>query len=463
MKNRPLPVKPRMLLLFTLLCAAVASWQTVHAASIAVTNTNDSGAGSLRWALESANDGDTIYFDFVSLPATITLTSYLSVTNSVTINGPAANLLAVNGNGRPQCIIGSDKKATTVTISGLTFTNGAGISITQSFASYPTAVTLSNCTVSGNSSDSPGGGIDIYGGQLTLNNCVVSNNSTTDVGGGISIRRGYERGGHGIGTTVTVNNSTISGNSAAIGGGIKNDGANGEGGSFAHLVINNSTISGNSATPGTGGGIYSSGYGSTCAGCGATVSASNSTISSNSAAGAGGGGIYNRSGHGRGAAGNSILIVKNSTISGNSGGLGGGIYNDGQLAMLTIGDTILKTGASGQNIYNIDSARVTSLGYNLSSDNGSGLLTGPGDQVNTDPQISALQNNGGPTLTHALLNFSPAIDHGNPGFTAPPDEDQRGCPFDRVFNNRIDVGSFESQPTRPPCPSPRPRPTPGPR
>jgi hypothetical protein len=439
MKNRSLPVKPRILLLFSLLCAAVASWQTIHAASIAVTNANDSGAGSLRWALESANDGDTIYFDLVSLPATITLTSYLSVHKSVTINGPAAHLLAVNGNGRPLCSIESG----IVTISGLTFTNGAGIGITQSFRSSPTAVTLNNCTVSGNSSGTPGGGIDIYGGQLTLNNCVVSNNSTTYDGGGISIRRGYQRGGLGIGTTVTVNNSTISGNSASNGGGIKNDAANGEGGSFAHLVINNSTISG----------------------CGATVSVSNSTISGNSAAGAGGGGIYNRSGHGRGVAGNSILIVKNSTISGNSGGLGGGIYNDGQLAMLTIGDTILKTGASAQNIYNIDSGRVTSLGYNLSSDNGSGLLTGPGDQINTDPQISALQNNGGPTLTHALLNFSPAIDHGNPGFTPPPDEDQRGCPFDRVFNNRIDVGSLESQPQphSPPCPTPRPRPTPGPR
>jgi hypothetical protein len=123
--------------------------------------------------------------------------------------------------------------------------------------------------------------------------------------------------------------------------------------------------------------------------------------------------------------------------------------------------TILNTGPSGTNILN-NAGMFASLGYNLSNDNGAGLLNSPGDQINTNPQLGPLQNNGGPTFTHALLPGSPAIDAGNPSFTPPPDYDQRDCPFDRVFNGRIDVGSFESQPQpqSPPCPSPRPRPTP---
>jgi hypothetical protein len=61
--------------------------------------------------------------------------------------------------------------------------------------------------------------------------------------------------------------------------------------------------------------------------------------------------------------------------------------------------------------------------------------------------LGPLQNNGGPTFTHALLPGSPAIDAGDPNFTPPPDYDQRGPGFVRVFNGRIDVGSFEVQPT----------------
>ena len=63
MKNLTLLLKPRILLLFALLCAAVGSVQLVNAATFTVINTNDSGAGSLRQALADANDGDTINFD----------------------------------------------------------------------------------------------------------------------------------------------------------------------------------------------------------------------------------------------------------------------------------------------------------------------------------------------------------------------------------------------------------------
>ena len=88
------------------------------------------------------------------------------------------------------------------------------------------------------------------------------------------------------------------------------------------------------------------------------------------------------------------MTVVNSTLSGNSGAAG--IYNIG--TSLRIGNTILKTGSSGGNIFNVNGS-FTSLGYNLSGDDGSGLLTGTGDQINTDPLLGPLANNGGPTPT----------------------------------------------------------------
>ena len=76
---------------------------------------------------------------------------------------------------------------------------------------------------------------------------------------------------------------------------------------------------------------------------------------------------------------------------------------------------------AGENIYN-EGGTVTSLGHNLSSDGGGGFLTGAGDQINTDPLLGPLQDNGGPTFTHRLLSGSPAINAGDPNA---PARDQR--------------------------------------
>jgi hypothetical protein len=131
-------------------------------------------------------------------------------------------------------------------------------------------------------------------------------------------------------------------------------------------------------------------------------------------------------------------------------------------AVVHLNDVILQGGAAGGNILNQGGA-VISDGYNLSNDSCGGFLTGPGDQTNIEPMLGPLQDNGGPTLTHALLPGSPAINAGDPNFTPPPSYDQRGPGFDRVVNGRIDIGSFEVQgstPTPTPRPTARPRPTP---
>ena len=297
---------------------------------------------------------------------------------------------------------------------------------------------------------------------------------------GITITHGIDVTGAGIWNdhaTLTVNSCAITGNSATdskyAGGGILNDGfCCGLGSGPATLNVANSTISGNSANAGFGGGIMNLGLGFP-----ATLAVSNSTITGNTARDqAGGGGIDTSSD------GQAVATVANSTLSNNFGYAG--IINDGEL---TIGNTILKAGAR-PTIIKVGFGHTTSAGYNLSSDNADGLLNGPGDQINTEPMLGPLQDNGGPTLTHALLPGSPAIDAGNPNFTPPPFDDQRGPGFDRVVNGRIDKGSFEVQgpgptptptatftptptatatptstPTATPRPSPTPRSSPGPR
>ena len=173
-----------------------------------------------------------------------------------------------------------------------------------------------------------------------------------------------------------------------------------------------------------------------------------STISDN------GSGIYNDNG----ALGASVF---NTTMSNN----GVEIQNFNAPVVVAMSDTIFNVSPGGHSILN-DFGTVTSYGYNVSSDDGGGYLNGTGDQINTDPMLGPLQNNGGPTFTHELLKGSPAIDAGDPNFTPPPYYDQRGPDFLRVRNDRVDVGSFEVQAGSGPSPTPTstgtPTPTPTP-
>lgn len=342
---------------FATICVALLSviGNLTQATVIPVTNTNDSGPGSLRQALALANDGDTI--DATGISGAISLTTgELVVGHSVIINGPGADLLAVDGNAASDVF--HVTSIGTITISDLTIRDGQN-----------------------------------------------------NFGGGIL---------NGSGGTLTITNSTVSGNLAAFGGGIYNSGT---------LNIINSTVSGNMANS-EGAGVYNA----------TTLTITNSTFSSNTARGEGGACING-----------GMLLITNSTLSGNSAGdLGGGVFN---LGTLHIGNTVLKRGDSGANISKANNGTVMSFGYNVSSDDGGGFLTGPGDQINADPLLGPLQNNGGPTFTHALLPGSPAIDAGDPQFTPPPFYDQRGPGFLRVRNGRIDVGSFEVQAGATPTPT----------
>src|SRR5947207_7280657 len=147
MKSKIVSSIKRLACVLALLCAIVAH---ARADTITVTNTNDSGPGSLRQALADANDGDTITF---AVTGTIGLTSgELLVDKSIIISGPDADNLAVNGNVKSRVFeIGSGRS---VSISGMTIVNG---------------------DASGDVPD--GGGIYNDHATLTLGDCTVSNNS----------------------------------------------------------------------------------------------------------------------------------------------------------------------------------------------------------------------------------------------------------------------------------------------
>ncbi len=391
--------------------ATLFLWTTVHAATITVSTTNDSGAGSLRAALAAAAYGDTI--DATGVSGAITLTSgQLVVATGLTILGPGPANLAIDGNstGRVFHVV----NAVNAVIAGLSITNGA---------------------VSGSFPGNEGGGIWNDHSVLTLSNCVITGNS----GGGGNGAGIYSDGSSGY-AQLTIIASTISGNTGWSGAGIYNYAYQGT--SYVSIVA--STISGNIAGgPGVvGGGIWNNGNNSGFA----SLAVSLSTFSGNSAP-LSGGGIYN----GGASSGTAPISVFGSTFSGNSASNGGAIFNTGTggTATVSIADTILKTGVLGANIDN-NIGTVTSGGYNLSSDNGDGVLTKATDQLNTDPMLGPLANNGGPTFTQAPLPGSPAIDKGK---NSGPATDQRGLPrtvddpciANAAGGDGSDIGAVEAQ------------------
>jgi hypothetical protein len=389
-----------------------------------VANTFDSGPGSLRQAILDANacpGKDVIVFDPTAY-GTITLTNgELLIADDLFVYGPGPTNVAIDGN-YPNTTnrVFEVGPGINVTIAGLTISNG--------FA-----------PLSSDEEIGAGGGILNFDSALVVSNCSVVGNSVGyhGVGGGGICSFAVEGP-----ASLYVVNSTISSNLAgalAVGGGIASLAQ-----SNATLTILNSTLSYNSGDDGSSGmGVYNA------SGSGGTASAQiiNSTFSSNSIS-VGGFGV----GVGNAAFGGTAEIqLVNCTFNGNSAGsdgVGGGIYNDAEdgTATAQLVSTILNAGAFGANLTNFvgkGQGSITSLGFNLSSDDGSGYLDRSTDLVSSDPMLGPLQDNGGPTFTHALLCGSPAIDAGtNFALLA---TDQRGDGFPRTFGSATDIGAFELQ------------------
>ena len=337
-------------------------------------------------------------------------------------------------------------------------------------------LTIANCAISENQAVATGGGIYNDRSMLLITHCSLTTNQagTTypDAGGGICNSGG----------SLDIRNSALLENSADLGGGI----ANVSSGGTNTVMIANSYLSANKSYR-YGGGIYN--------GQDAGLSMADSTLEGNIAYDfvgftfpVGGGGIFNgQTGslrvvrctlngniatgtYGAGVMNEGDALIYNSTLSSNYAGHGGGLFNAGNATVLNstlssnsaliFGNAIEQSGAglqigstilngAGGNLYSSPGSAISSLGYNLSSDNGGRFLTQPTDLVNIDPMLGPLQDNGGPTFTHALLCGSPAIDAGkNLGGLA---TDQRGFPrsIDDLFVSNAtggtDIGAFELQ------------------
>jgi predicted outer membrane repeat protein len=413
-----------------------------------------------------ASAGDTITF---SVTGTIQLlgsagSGQIAIGKSITIQGPGANLLTVrasdtdganNSNGSRVFVVQDIASTLNVTISGLTLTNGDPkvLNETEGGGAILTSenLTLNACVLSGNFSPN-GGAIYSTANTLTLTDCTMSGNYSAD-GGAVLITGG----------SLTATRTTIANNQASnTGGGILS--------LSRPVTIVDSAISGNSAVE-SGGGLYQ--YGNTLSVTGSTISG-NAADNDHDATGAGGG-IFKKTG---------ALSVSNSTISGNSAVQGGGIFSDTNQAVSikfsTITGNVVASGSSGGGIY---SANTASLDHTIVAGNLRGASTRDdvsgnfdayyslvgdkrtenvsntgGSLIGTtaspiDAKLGLLANNGGLTLTHALLSGSPALNAGVSGAVAGsggvPQFDQRGTPFSRVVGARIDIGAVEMSATGP--------------
>ena len=437
---------------------------------------------------------NTITFDptVFAAPQTITLSSApgfgtLTLRRSLTITGPGAPLLTVDG-GCTDCGAGKANTSNTgvtvfavnpnvaVSFSGLTIANGDAARVDSvlnggaisnggnnsgASSNGGGAVTVTNGAFANNRSAS-GGAIYNNAGTVTVTGSAFTGNEadSNGVGGAIvsmstnsspgvlavtsSTFTGNQAGG-GSGaianeqnSTATITASTFTGNTSPVEGAISNSSGR-VSSTPARLTLINSTLSGNTSTGILARGLRTNGSGILVnGGDGSTLAIVGSTISGNTAAGNyGTGGVY--------------ASAPGGTIT----------FTDTILAGNTVTDTTANFGTSPDLLYEFNGSTQPFVGTNNvigvgdASTDFSGLANGTnGNQVGTtamplNPLLAPLSNYGGPVQTRALLPGSPAIDTGTCAYTDATGTastlatDARGITRPQLIT--CDAGAFESR------------------
>ncbi len=386
-----------------------------------------SGNTTLRAAIMEANASSGA--DTINLPAgtyNLTLAGFgedaaatgdLDLLFDVTIIGDGADTTIIDGQSQDRLFDLFD--FADLEVQNVTLTNGqadnSGVYTQEAQGGairtyYYNTLAFSGCVFANNSAPSAttssryglGGAIYSYGRSLTIENCQFVDNLASNSGGAV-----YLDG------PATVSGSTFSGNTTDLGGGAIT--------ARQPITVETSTFFGNTSE-GPGGAFEVTAQGE--------LTLTNSTVSGNT--GTYGGGIHSYG----------SLTLTSSTIADNTADwYGGGVYvSSGSTAsfenMLVADNTATSTGPD------VDGA-VTSAGYNLIGDSSDSTGFGStGDQLDVAPLLGSLNNNGGATLTHALLTGSPAIDAANTATS--PTTDQRGVA--RPYGDEADIGAYEWQP-----------------
>ncbi len=340
--------------------ALLALPAAAQAEDLKVTNLNDAGSGSLRQAIEDANadpDADRILFKS-KLSGEISLQDSLDfILEPVEIVGPGARRVSVNGNDSRLLFVATDP-GEDLTIAGLTLTGGHARPLFSS-----------------------GGAIAANSADLTLSRMVIRDNQAELNGGAIAMFDG----------SLTIDSSTISGNSADSG-----------------VAFDN----------GYGGGIYATS---------SEVTITNSTISGNQAS-QDGGGVYFTSG--------SAATLRHVTVVGNDAADdGGGIYS--RSGTLDVIATVVADNEAPPEDQDLFVSGAFDFTFSLIEEpGGSGVSSAGGNIVGIDPNLKPLANNGGPTDTHAFKK-SPVKNTVPKSET--PKKDQRGAPR----KGKGDIGAYE--------------------
>ena len=385
--------RTKFLLKPTVLALAIAHGLTIPviAANIEVNNSGDSdpiGGCSLRQAVTSSRQNaapvDSNCVAGTIDPDTITFSSSVLAGGSISLT-------------QVDTLRPGDETTIQGPADGTIVIEGSGN--TGIFLIFHSIVTINNLTISGGLAERGGGVYSLYS-SLSLNNSTLDGNSATIFGAGLSA----------YASDVVLNSSTVSNNSTGssfAGGGIATIATN--------LDINNSTISGNSAQ--FAGGINADNNSS--------VSILNSTVANNTAQYFGGG---LRSP-------NSTINLQNSILAGNRAPSGTEFHHSGYSGTLITSSSLL--GDSAYDNFNAFHPVVPDASNVTATSNG----TAPTAIANI---IESLASNGGPTLTHALPQNSPAVNAGLLATCAAApinNLDQRGV--SRLSGSACEAGSFE--------------------